>query len=90
MEHVVSAEEKAIRSKRLFEPIFHDLTVGHKEEQFRLLLRKGAYPYEYMDSWEKSKRTSFAQLKHFTANSTCPELVGVTMTMCREFGKSLG
>ena len=24
-----------------------------------LLLRKGAYPYEYMDSWEKFDETSF-------------------------------
>ena len=29
-----------------------------KEEVFRLMRRKGVYPYEYMDSWEKFEETS--------------------------------
>ena len=28
------------------DPIFYNLRVRHKEEQFHLLLRKGVYPYE--------------------------------------------
>ena len=30
---------------------------------FNLLLRKGAYPYEYMDSWEKLNETSLPNKK---------------------------
>ena len=29
-----------------------------EEEVFRLMRHKGAYPYEYMDDWEKSEETS--------------------------------
>ena len=27
------------------------------DEKFRLMIRKGVYPYEYMDSWEKFEKT---------------------------------
>ena len=32
---------------------------------FALLLRKGVYPYEYMDSWEKFSETSLPDKKAF-------------------------
>ena len=32
---------------------------------FILLLRKGVYPYEHMDSWEKFNETSLPKLKSF-------------------------
>ena len=32
---------------------FGNLRVSHNDEQFRLLLKKGVYPYEYMMSWYK-------------------------------------
>ena len=28
------------------------------DEKFRLMIRKGVYPYEYMDGWEKFEETS--------------------------------
>ena len=28
------------------------------EEHFRLMRRKGVYPYEYVDSWEKFEETA--------------------------------
>ena len=34
---------------------FDNLRVDHIDEQFRLLLRKGVYPYEYMSSCDISK-----------------------------------
>ena len=33
--------------------------------KFILLLRKGFYPYEYMDSWEKFNETSLPPKKDF-------------------------
>ena len=30
------------------------------DEKFRLMIRKGAYPYEYMDGWEKHEETSLS------------------------------
>ena len=37
------------------DPIFDNLRVGHMDEQFRLLLKKGVYPYKYVDDWDKFK-----------------------------------
>ena len=40
---------------------------------FNLLLRKGAYPYEYMDSWEKFNETSLPNKKYFNKEHTTDE-----------------
>ena len=44
---------------------FANLKVGYTEEQFRLLLRKGVYPYEYMSSWDKFEETQLPPIKAF-------------------------
>ena len=36
--------------------------------KFMLLLRKGVYPYKYMDSWEKFNETSLPSKKEFYSN----------------------
>ena len=36
--------------------------------KFLLLLRKGVYPYEYVDSWERFNETSLPSKKNFIAN----------------------
>ena len=36
--------------------------------KFVLLLRKGVYPYEYMDSWEKFNETALPPKKYFYSN----------------------
>ena len=36
---------------------FLNLRVSHNDEQFRLQLRKGVDPYEYMSSWDKFEET---------------------------------
>ena len=36
--------------------------------KFVLLLRKGVYPYEYMDSWERFNETSLPPKKIFIVN----------------------
>ena len=35
--------------------------------KFVLLLRKGAYPYEYMDDWEKFNKTALPEKEVFMA-----------------------
>ena len=37
--------------------------------KFILLLRKGVYPYEYMDSWERFDETSLPDKKDMTCKS---------------------
>ena len=36
--------------------------------QPELLIRKGIYPYEYMDSWDKFKETSLSRIEKFYSN----------------------
>ena len=36
--------------------------------KFILLLRKGVYPYEYMDEWEKFNKTSLPKKEDFYSN----------------------
>ena len=33
-----------------------------------MLIRKGIYPYEYMDSWDKFKETSLPNIEKFYSN----------------------
>ena len=47
---------------------FDNLRVGHNDEQFRLLLRKGVYLYEYMSSWDKFKETKLPLKEAFHSN----------------------
>ena len=35
------------------------------ESQYKLLTRKGIYPYEYMTSWEKFKETELPPIEAF-------------------------
>eukprot|EP00952_Eustigmatos_sp_NYUAD-ZCMA_P012330 49583-Eustigmatos_ZCMA.PRE.1 len=36
-----------------------------KTELFQLIRRKGVYPYEYMDSWERFNEAKLPPLRHF-------------------------
>ena len=47
---------------------FDNLRVSHNDEQFRLLLRKGVYPYEYMTSWDKFEETKLPPKEVFHSN----------------------
>ena len=35
------------------------------EDAFEMLRRKGVYPYEYIDSWDKFKETILPSIEHF-------------------------
>ena len=41
---------------------------NYEKNQQELLIRKGIYPYEYMDSWDKFKETSLPGIKNFYSN----------------------
>ena len=47
---------------------FANLRDNHTDEQFRLLLRKGVYPYEYMSSWDKFEETKLPPKDKLYAN----------------------
>ena len=41
---------------------------NYNDRQRELLIRKGIYPYEYMDSWDKFKETSLPSIEKFYSN----------------------
>ena len=45
---------KKHQSKTLIQSKFRNLLVNHTDAQFRLLLRKGDYPCEYMDRFDET------------------------------------
>ena len=45
--------------------------------KFVLLLRKGVYPYEYMDSWEKFNETSLPSKEDFCSNLNMEDIVDI-------------
>ena len=47
---------------------FDNLRVGDNDKQFRLLLRKWVYPYEYMTSWDKFKERKLPPKEAFHSN----------------------
>ena len=47
---------------------FLNLRVSHNDEQFRLLLIKGVYLYEYMSSWDKFEETKLPPKEAFHSN----------------------
>ena len=57
--------------------------------QRELLIRKGTYPYEYMDSWDKFEETSLPNIENSIAISTCLELTMKTTSTPAPFGENL-
>ena len=45
--------------------------------KFVLLLRKGVYPYEYMDSWERFSETSLPSKEDFYSNLNMEDISGI-------------
>ena len=48
---------------------------GHSYSKCELLIQKGIYPYEYMDSWDKFDETSLPKIEKFYSNLN---MVGVS------------
>ena len=63
--------------------------------KFILLLRKGVYPYEYMDDWEKFNETTLPKNKEFYANLNMEDITDANYMhdkrVCKDFEmKNLG
>ena len=52
-----------------------------------MLLRKGVYPYEYMDEWDKFNETSLPEKDNFYSNLNMKELQIQITIMQKEFVK---
>ena len=65
-----------------------NLRVGHNEEQFRLLLRKGVYPYEYMTSWDKFKETKLPPKEAFQSNLNMSDISKYDYEHAQKCGKN--
>ena len=50
---------------------------GGDIDKFILLLRKGVYPYQYMDSWERFDETSLPYKKEFYSSLNMEEITDV-------------
>ena len=54
-----------------------------------MLLRKGVYPYEYLDNWEKVNETTLPKKEKFHRNLNMEEITDVDYMhgkiVCRDF-----
>ena len=57
--------------------------------QRELPVRKGIYPYEYMDSWDKFKETSLPNIEKFYSNLNMSGVRDGTTSMHVMFGENL-
>ena len=60
-----------------------------------MLLRKGVYPYQYMDDWEKFNETTLAEKKEFYSNLNIEDITDAyymhVKKVCKDFEiKNLG
>ena len=57
--------------------------------KFVLLLRKGVYPYEYMDSWERFDETSLTDKKSFYSESNLEDITDKDYAQTQKVFKEL-
>ena len=50
-----------------------------------MLLRKGVYPYEYMDEWEKFNKTLLPEKEKFYSNLNMEDITDADYIMQKEF-----
>ena len=53
--------------------------------KYILLLRKGVYPYEYMDSWERFNETSLSDKESFYSNLNMQDITDVDHRHAKEY-----
>ena len=57
--------------------------------KFTLLLRKGVYPYEYMDSWERFNEESLPDKESFYSNLHLENITDEDYEHAQKYGKYL-
>ena len=63
---------------------------NHDNNKFILLLRKGVYPYEYMDNWKKFNETSLFEKEDLYSHLNMEDVTAVDYThakVCKGFDK---
>ena len=67
---------------------FGNLRVGHNDKQFRLLLRKGVYLYEYMSGWDKFEETKLPPKEAFHSNLNMSDISKYDYEHAKKCGKN--
>ena len=60
---LLASLDKLVKSNK--KETFKHTQKGRTNEEFELLIRKGVYPYEYMDSWERLDETDLPPIEKF-------------------------
>ena len=68
---------------------FVNLKKYYSGNQLSLLLRRGVYPYDYVDCMKKLDEHAFLQKKPFILNSRVSVLQMKTVNMLIQFGRNL-
>ena len=68
---------------------FVNLKKYYSGKQLSLLLRKGVYPYDYVECLKKLDETSLPKKKHFFLNLRVKVLQIKTTSMLTQFGRNL-
>ena len=79
-----------IKFKKLKERFFNTYKFSnHDNNKFILLLRKGVYPYECMDDWEKFNETSLPEKEDFYSHLNMEDITDAdyehTKRVCKDF-----
>ena len=86
----VSETDRKISQAVLIEKFTNTHHLCNKDlNKFELLLRKGVYPYEYMDNWKRFKEESLADKESLYSELNKEHIKMKTMYMDKRYGKSL-
>ena len=58
---------------------------NHDKNKFVLFLRKGVYPFEYMDDWEKFNETSLPETEDFYSHLNMEDTTDVVYARAKKF-----
>ena len=71
--------------EKLKEVFFNTYKVSyHGNNKFISLLRRGVYPYEYMDDWEKFNETSLPEKEYFYSHLNMEDITDVDYTHAKK------